>query len=110
MCYQPDHLPLVGPFPRQMLSASGTKYNINGGGMTKVATHLSPVIDESPGTTDKYYRCRESDLRKMKNSPLGKGASGSVYKAVNIPTGEIVALKEIDALDKVASLSQRTSF
>lgn len=97
----------------KMLSASGTKYSINGVGLRKNTTPESSVqstIAESPGVhtdspktpgTDKYYRCRESDIRKLKASPLGKGASGSVYKAVNRPTGEIVALKEIDALDKV---------
>mmetsp|Transcript_12784 Transcript_12784/g.26973 ORF Transcript_12784/g.26973 Transcript_12784/m.26973 type:complete len:428 (-) Transcript_12784:57-1340(-) len=94
----------------KMLSSSGTKYSINGGGLRKNTTPDS--IAESPGGpfggtnspvtpgTDKYYRCRQTEIRKIKDSPLGKGASGSVYKAVNRPTGEIVALKEIDALDK----------
>jgi serine/threonine protein kinase len=64
-------------------------------------------MNDSPNGLYKNYRCRASDLWKL--TMLGRGASGSVYKAVHKTTGELVALKEIDALDKVTSTSQSSA-
>jgi len=86
----------------KLLSESRSSYNINKDGLSKATTPPSNLDDmnDSPNGLYKNYRCRASDLWKL--TMLGRGASGSVYKAVHKTTGELVALKEIDALDKTS--------
>jgi len=89
----------------QLLSESCSNYNINAEGLSQVSTPGGPGSNPtwdpaSPSTPNRYFNCKGSEIRKLKL--LGHGGCGTVFKAVHEGTRTLLALKEINAMDKTS--------